>query len=80
MAKNIINENNSKTNNSFVVSGVGFTNPARVDTTVGDLIEAISAIASASGKTEKQGLEMAREVLQKILADRQKKQIIDSCD
>ena len=41
-----------------------------IQTTVGDLIEAISEIASEFGKTEQEGYELAALTLERILSER----------
>lgn len=38
-----------------------------IETTVGDLIEAITAIALESGKTEEEGYELAKATIESIL-------------
>lgn len=62
----------SKTNEILrgLIMDKSITNSNRANelkTTIGDLIEAISNIASAAGKTEKEGYELAAKMLEKAM-------------
>lgn len=46
-----------------------------VETTIGDLIEAITEIALEAGKTEEEGYRLASFTIEKILRDKRRKEL-----
>ncbi len=46
-----------------------------VETTIGDLIEAITEIALEAGKTEQEGYRLASFTIEKILRDKRRKEL-----
>ncbi len=51
---------------------------ARIDTTIGDLIEAITDIALQAGKTEQEGFRLASFTIEKLLRDKRRKEILEA--
>ncbi len=51
---------------------------ARIDTTIGDLIEAITDIALQAGKTEQEGFRLASFTIEKLLRDKRRKDILEA--
>jgi hypothetical protein len=50
----------------------------RIDTTIGDLIEAITDIARQAGKTEEEGYRLASFTIEKLLRERRRKDILEA--
>ena len=51
---------------------------ARIDTTIGDIIEAITDIALQAGKTEQEGFRLASFTIEKLLRDKRRKDILEA--
>jgi hypothetical protein len=49
-----------------------------IETTIGDLIEAITDVALQAGKTEEEGYRLASFTLEKLLRDKRRKDILES--
>ena len=49
-----------------------------INTTIGDLIEAITDIALQAGKTEEEGYRLASFTIEKLLRDKRRKDILES--
>ena len=49
----------------------------RIQTTIGDLIEAITEIALQNGQSEKEGYELARQTLEEILKTNEAEKYIE---
>jgi hypothetical protein len=58
----------------------GFENAAAetstIETTIGDLIEAITDIALQAGKTEEEGYKLASFTIEKLLRDKRRKDLL----
>jgi len=49
-----------------------------INTTIGDLIEAITDIALQAGKTEEEGYRLASFTIEKLLRDKRRKDIMEA--
>jgi hypothetical protein len=58
----------------------GFENAAaetsKIETTIGDLIEAITDIALQAGKTEEEGYKLASFTIEKLLRDKRRRDLL----
>jgi hypothetical protein len=52
------------------------TDTATIETTIGDLIEAITDIALQAGKTEEEGYKLASFTIEKLLRDKRRKDLL----
>jgi hypothetical protein len=52
------------------------TETAKIETTIGDLIEAITDIALQAGKTEEEGYKLASFTIEKLLRDKRRKELL----
>lgn len=50
----------------------------RIDTTLGDLIEAVTDIAMQAGKTEEEGYKLASFTIEKLLREKRHREILSS--
>ncbi len=49
-----------------------------INTTIGDLIEAITDIALQAGKTEEEGYKLASFTIEKLLRDKRRKEMMEA--